>query len=285
MPGVKTGYIYHPFVLFVRPPALFFRKCICAVYCDSNSTLMMSTPASSSSASSMARDTKPSAETSSNIPVEIFYHILENLPHDSLPSVARTSTSFNDISEKFIYRRLDLTSVPQTVRCCQTLIKKPTAAQTVRECIVAIRLVPDSAFKLPYPHTAPIRQWRTKRRRRVGPSSLRNAAKTHWPYLTPPCTGGTSRQHSRRMLLPLTDDVLLYRRPLPQLDANVELPATTSNNHTYLHGRGSTGTDVYIAAKRVTRAEDLHGFATSRAYDNPRSARRTNYACMARPER
>ena len=77
----------------------------------------------------------------SSIPPEIFYHILENLPKNSLASVACTSSSFKEVSEKIMYRRVELTSIPQALQCFQVLSKRPSVAQSVREFIIMIKLV------------------------------------------------------------------------------------------------------------------------------------------------
>ncbi|KAH8118847.1 hypothetical protein DFH11DRAFT_704260 [Phellopilus nigrolimitatus] len=79
-----------------------------------------------------------SSSESQTIPVEIFYHILENVPRNSLTSVARANTSLNEVSEKLIYRHLELTTIPQALRCFQTLQEKPSAAQSVREFVIMI---------------------------------------------------------------------------------------------------------------------------------------------------
>lgn len=73
------------------------------------------------------------------VPVEIFYHICENLPQNSLASVARANTSLAQVSERYMYRRLQLTTIPQALQCFQTLSAKASAAQSVREFIVMIR--------------------------------------------------------------------------------------------------------------------------------------------------
>lgn len=95
---------------------------------------------STSSAVQRSSHGRTSSETN-NIPVEIFYHILENVPRASLPSIARTNTSFNEVSEKLMYKRLELTSISQAQRCFDSLAKKPAAAQTVREFVVMIKYV------------------------------------------------------------------------------------------------------------------------------------------------
>lgn len=68
----------------------------------------------------------------SNVPVEIIYHIFENLAPSSLASAAQANSSLQVLSEKFIYKDLQLTSVPQAIQCCQTLLAKPSIAQAVR---------------------------------------------------------------------------------------------------------------------------------------------------------
>ncbi|KAI5121188.1 hypothetical protein M0805_005989 [Coniferiporia weirii] len=97
----------------------------------------MSASSSSSSRASPSGHNRTSSELQ-NIPVEIFYHILENVPRNSLTSVARANTSFNEVSEKLIYRHLELTTIPQALQCFQSLQKKPPAAQSVREFVVMI---------------------------------------------------------------------------------------------------------------------------------------------------
>ena len=75
------------------------------------------------------------------VPVEIFYHICENLPQDSLATVARTNTSLAQVSERYIYRQLHLSTIPQALQCFQTLMAKASAAQSVREFIIMIKYV------------------------------------------------------------------------------------------------------------------------------------------------
>ena len=76
---------------------------------------------------------------SNSIPVEIFERILENVPQDSLPSVARASASFNELSEKLMYRHLELTTVYQACQCFETIGKKSGAAESVRELVIMIK--------------------------------------------------------------------------------------------------------------------------------------------------
>ena len=81
------------------------------------------------------------AADSAQVPIDLFYHICENLPKDALANVAVANSSFQNVSEKLIYRRLRLTSVPQALQCCQTIVKKQSAAQAVREFVVMIKYV------------------------------------------------------------------------------------------------------------------------------------------------
>ena len=86
-----------------------------------------------------ARALSGSPFESSSIPVEIFERILENVPQDSLPSVARASTSFNELSEKLIYRRLELITMSQACQCFETLRNKSGAAESVKELVIMIK--------------------------------------------------------------------------------------------------------------------------------------------------
>ena len=88
-----------------------------------------------------SRDSKSSIVDAPVIPIELFYEIFENLPRSSLASVARANTSFNDLSEKVMYRRLELTSYHQATQCFRTLQKKPSTVQYVRELVVMIQYV------------------------------------------------------------------------------------------------------------------------------------------------
>ena len=81
------------------------------------------------------------AAEGSAVPIELFYHICENLPKDTLTNVAQANSSFKDVSEKLMYRRLHLNSTDQALRCCQTVVKKPSAAQAVQELIIMIEYV------------------------------------------------------------------------------------------------------------------------------------------------
>jgi len=78
------------------------------------------------------------AAEGSAVPIELFYHICENLPKDTLANVAQASSTFQDVSEKLMYRRLHLSSTDQALRCCQAVVKKPSAAQAVQELIIMI---------------------------------------------------------------------------------------------------------------------------------------------------
>lgn len=89
---------------------------------------------------------RPNASTShtrstmdaQQIPIEIFQQILENVPRNTLASAARANTSFNEVSEKLLYRQLELTSAEQAKQCFRSIETKPSAAQSVREVIIMI---------------------------------------------------------------------------------------------------------------------------------------------------
>ena len=101
----------------------------------------MSFPSSSrpSSSTNHSRSTLDAQQ----IPVEIFQQILENVPRNTLTNAARANTSFKEVSEKLLYRQVELTSAEQANQCFQSIEKKPSAAQSVREVIIMIQLVLD----------------------------------------------------------------------------------------------------------------------------------------------
>ncbi|EJD01709.1 uncharacterized protein FOMMEDRAFT_22071 [Fomitiporia mediterranea MF3/22] len=95
-------------------------------------------PQASSSRQTHSTHARSSSDVPS-LPMEIFHQIFENVPRTTLTSVARTNTSFNEVSEKLIYRHLELTTISQAIQCFQTLQKKPQAAKSVREFVIMIR--------------------------------------------------------------------------------------------------------------------------------------------------
>lgn len=113
------------------------------------SSLDMPTPTgrnqvASGSGSSNPSMTRTHARTSSDapaMPLELFYQVFENLSPGALTSVARTSSALNGLTERVLYRRLELYSSAQAIQCFQTLVKKPSAWVSVQECVIVIRLV------------------------------------------------------------------------------------------------------------------------------------------------
>ncbi|KAL5487522.1 hypothetical protein ACEPAI_5630 [Sanghuangporus weigelae] len=103
---------------------------------------MPNSHAQPSSSSSNHHHSSGHARTSSdaqNFPVEIFHHILEHVPRTTLTAAARANTAFNEVSERLIYRHLELATIPQALQCFESLQKKPQAAQSVREFVIMIR--------------------------------------------------------------------------------------------------------------------------------------------------
>ncbi|KLO14517.1 hypothetical protein SCHPADRAFT_826158 [Schizopora paradoxa] len=91
-----------------------------------------------SSGSSFTRTHARSTSDAPAMPLELFYQVFENLSPSSLSSVARTSSAFNGVTERMLYRRLELNSSAQAIQCFQTLVKKPSSWTSVQECVIMI---------------------------------------------------------------------------------------------------------------------------------------------------
>ncbi|KAL1745221.1 hypothetical protein HDZ31DRAFT_82090 [Schizophyllum fasciatum] len=84
------------------------------------------------------------------LPVEILDHVAQHLALRDKLALAASSPHFNDLCTRLIYRSVDWTSWPQTLRCCRTLLARPRIAQAVRSLSISLESSPPPLLQAAY---------------------------------------------------------------------------------------------------------------------------------------
>lgn len=72
----------------------------------------------------------------SHLPVEVLDAIVRKAPIADLLSLSPVSKTMRAVATRWLYRYVIIRSLPQSVRCCKTLIANAAAAAAVRELAI-----------------------------------------------------------------------------------------------------------------------------------------------------
>ncbi|KAL1693999.1 hypothetical protein GGG16DRAFT_122848 [Schizophyllum commune] len=84
------------------------------------------------------------------LPVEILDHVAQHLALRDKLALASSSPHFNDLCTRLIYRSIELSSWPQLLRCCRTLLNSPRTAQAVRSLSISLESPPPPLLQAAY---------------------------------------------------------------------------------------------------------------------------------------